>query len=206
MPALAVFVVHAPTSSYDENEIETFYMSLEKFYRGNHTIFKVTVSDFNAKIGPRRTPKELHIGTHGLLWTGQEEKLSEFVMTTKTIHCNSQFQKSTSLRWTWESPSREYHDDHIIINQRPDRRRCCAEITPSTDLKFVRRQFNRVMAKERKCSFLVERFNSLRSSPNPSCFALQHDLNEVDMGEDATEIGCREAMRYRILHKKFVLC
>ncbi|EYC07811.1 hypothetical protein Y032_0068g139 [Ancylostoma ceylanicum] len=78
-------------------------------------------------------------------------------------------------------------------------------ITPSTDLKFVRRQFNRVMAKERKCSFLVERFNSLRSSPNPSCFALQHDLNEVDMGEDATEIGCREAMRYRILHKKFLL-
>ncbi|RCN37155.1 hypothetical protein ANCCAN_16956 [Ancylostoma caninum] len=37
-------------------------------------------------------------------------------MTTKTIHGNSQFQKPTSLRWTWESSGGEYHNeiDHII--------------------------------------------------------------------------------------------
>ncbi|RCN49899.1 hypothetical protein ANCCAN_03934 [Ancylostoma caninum] len=33
--------------------------------------------------------------------TGRE---AEFTMTTKTIHDNTQFQKPTSLRWTWESP------------------------------------------------------------------------------------------------------
>ncbi|RCN46712.1 hypothetical protein ANCCAN_07250 [Ancylostoma caninum] len=40
-------------------------------------------------------------------------------MTTKTIHGNSQFQKPTSLRWTWESPGGEYQNeiDHIIVNR-----------------------------------------------------------------------------------------
>ncbi|EYC30246.1 hypothetical protein Y032_0005g2538 [Ancylostoma ceylanicum] len=66
MPALTVFLAYAPTSSYDEDEIEAFYMDLEKFYRGDHTFYKVIVSEFNAKTDPRRTPEELHIGTHGI--------------------------------------------------------------------------------------------------------------------------------------------
>ncbi|EYB83630.1 hypothetical protein Y032_0332g2772 [Ancylostoma ceylanicum] len=92
-PALTVFVAYAPTSSYDEDEIEAFYMDLEKFYREDHTFYK---------------------------WNEQGERLSEFIMTTKTIHGNSQFQKPTSLRWTWESPGGEYHNeiDHIIVNRR----------------------------------------------------------------------------------------
>ncbi|KAK6744214.1 hypothetical protein RB195_011114 [Necator americanus] len=41
-------------------------------------------------------------------------------MTTKTIHGNSQFQKRSSLRWTWESPGGGYRNevDHIIVNKR----------------------------------------------------------------------------------------
>ncbi|KAK6761726.1 hypothetical protein RB195_022709 [Necator americanus] len=44
----------------------------------------------------------------------------EFIMTTKTIHGNSQFQKPSSLRWTWESPGGGYRNeiDHIIVNKR----------------------------------------------------------------------------------------
>ncbi|KAK6740992.1 hypothetical protein RB195_009067 [Necator americanus] len=40
-------------------------------------------------------------------------------MTTKTIHGNSQFQKPSSLRWTWESPGGGYRNeiDHIIVNK-----------------------------------------------------------------------------------------
>ncbi|KAK6731161.1 hypothetical protein RB195_007556 [Necator americanus] len=71
-----------------EEEVEAFYMDLEKFYREDHVFYKV-IGDFNAKVGPRRTPEELHIGTHGLQWNDQEERLSEFIMTTKTIHENS---------------------------------------------------------------------------------------------------------------------
>uniref|UniRef100_A0A158P7B8 Endo/exonuclease/phosphatase domain-containing protein n=1 Tax=Angiostrongylus cantonensis TaxID=6313 RepID=A0A158P7B8_ANGCA len=71
-PALTVFVVYAPTSNYDEEEVEAFYMDLERFYREDHTFFKVIIGDFNAKIGPRRSSEERHIGTHGLKWNEQD--------------------------------------------------------------------------------------------------------------------------------------
>ncbi|XGW19910.1 hypothetical protein V3C99_003613 [Haemonchus contortus] len=119
-PALTIFVAYAPTSSYEEEELESFYMDLERLYREDHTFFKVIVGDFNAKIGPRRTAEELHIGTHGVEWNEQGERLSEFIMTTHTIHGNSQFQKPSHLRWTWESPGGQFHNeiDHIIFNRR----------------------------------------------------------------------------------------
>ncbi|EYC25013.1 hypothetical protein Y032_0012g1643 [Ancylostoma ceylanicum] len=63
MPVLTVFIAYAPTFSYHEDEIEAFYVDLEKFYREDHTFYKVIVGDLNAKIGPRRTPEELNIGT-----------------------------------------------------------------------------------------------------------------------------------------------
>ncbi|KAK6762216.1 hypothetical protein RB195_023070 [Necator americanus] len=37
-------------------------------------------------------------------------------MTTKTIHGNSQFQKPSSLRWTWESPSGGERNPRTTIN------------------------------------------------------------------------------------------
>ncbi|ETN73680.1 hypothetical protein NECAME_00768 [Necator americanus] len=35
-PALTIFVAYAPTSSYEEEEVEAFYMDLERFYREDH--------------------------------------------------------------------------------------------------------------------------------------------------------------------------
>ncbi|KIH68703.1 hypothetical protein ANCDUO_00959 [Ancylostoma duodenale] len=40
IPAVTIFVAYAPTSSYDEEKIEAFYMDLEKFYREDHTFYK----------------------------------------------------------------------------------------------------------------------------------------------------------------------
>ncbi|KAK6732039.1 hypothetical protein RB195_016424 [Necator americanus] len=78
-PALTIFVAYAPTSSYEKEEVGAFYMDLEKYYREDHAFYKVIVGDFNAK----------------------GERLSEFIITTKTTHGNSQFQKPSSLRWTF---------------------------------------------------------------------------------------------------------
>ncbi|VDO83171.1 unnamed protein product [Heligmosomoides polygyrus] len=109
VPALIVFVAYAPTFDYDNEEVEAFYIELEKFYKEDRTFYKVIVGEFNAKIGPRRSPEELHIGTHVLEWNEQGEKLSEFIMSTKTIHGNSQFQKP---------PSFHNEIDHIIFNRK----------------------------------------------------------------------------------------
>ncbi|ETN70453.1 hypothetical protein NECAME_14751 [Necator americanus] len=63
---LTIFVAYAPTSSYEEEEeVEAFYMNMEKFYGEDHTFCKFIIGNFNTKIGPRRTPEKLHIGTHG---------------------------------------------------------------------------------------------------------------------------------------------
>ncbi|VDM64594.1 unnamed protein product [Angiostrongylus costaricensis] len=98
IPALIIFVIYAPTSNYDEKEIEVFYINLEKFYRKYHTFFMVITEDFNANIKPRRTSEERHIGTHGLEWNEQGERPSEFIMATKIIHGNPQFQKPHTRR------------------------------------------------------------------------------------------------------------
>ncbi|KAK6761650.1 hypothetical protein RB195_022655 [Necator americanus] len=40
-PTPTIFVAYAPTSSYEEEEAEGFYMDLEKFYREDHAFYKV---------------------------------------------------------------------------------------------------------------------------------------------------------------------
>uniref|UniRef100_A0A0K0DP71 Craniofacial development protein 2-like n=1 Tax=Angiostrongylus cantonensis TaxID=6313 RepID=A0A0K0DP71_ANGCA len=49
-PVLTIIVVYAPTSNYDEEEVEAFYMDLERFYREDHTFFKFIIEDFNARL------------------------------------------------------------------------------------------------------------------------------------------------------------
>ncbi|VDM62163.1 unnamed protein product [Angiostrongylus costaricensis] len=63
VPALTMY---AATVNYDEEEVEAFYMELEKFYREYHTFFMVIIVDFNGKTGPRRGFEERHIGSNGL--------------------------------------------------------------------------------------------------------------------------------------------
>uniref|UniRef100_A0A0K0D6C1 Endo/exonuclease/phosphatase domain-containing protein n=1 Tax=Angiostrongylus cantonensis TaxID=6313 RepID=A0A0K0D6C1_ANGCA len=72
IPVLTIFVVYAPTSNYDEEEVGALYMDLERFYREDHTFLKVIIGDFNAKIGPRRSSEKRRIGTQGLQWNEQE--------------------------------------------------------------------------------------------------------------------------------------
>ncbi|KAK6731108.1 hypothetical protein RB195_007525 [Necator americanus] len=94
-------------------------MKLDRLSSPRRSCLLQVIIGISTKVGPRRTPEELHIGTT-LQWNDQGERLSEFIMTTKTIHGNSQFQKPSSLRWTWESPGGGYRNeiDHIIVNKR----------------------------------------------------------------------------------------
>ncbi|KAK6732754.1 hypothetical protein RB195_016862 [Necator americanus] len=150
--SLTIFVAYAPTSSYEEEEVEAFYMDLEKFYREDHAFYKVIIGDFNTKVSPRRKPEELHIGTHGLQWNDQGERLSEFIMTTKTIHGNSQFQNPSSLRWTWESRGGGFRNeiDHVIVNKR-----FCL-----TDVAVVPKFYTRLDNIDEEYNWLVEHLHN----------------------------------------------
>ncbi|VDM64577.1 unnamed protein product [Angiostrongylus costaricensis] len=99
-PVLGIFVVNAPTSNYDEEEVDAFYMDLEKFYREDHTFFNVIIGDFNAMIRPTRTSEGRRIGTQVLEWNEQGDQLAKFIIAPKTIHGNSQFHERHPQRWT----------------------------------------------------------------------------------------------------------
>lgn len=58
--ALVVFVVYAPTFNHGEEELEAFYMKLEKIYKQDLTC-KVIACEFNLKIVRWRFSGELHI-------------------------------------------------------------------------------------------------------------------------------------------------
>ncbi|KAK6763815.1 hypothetical protein RB195_024225 [Necator americanus] len=87
--ALTIFVAYASKLNYEE--METFYMNPEKFYRDDYTFYKASLGNFNAKIGLRKTLEKLHIANDGLQWNEQVERLSEFIMASRGIRGNSQF-------------------------------------------------------------------------------------------------------------------
>ncbi|KIH47190.1 hypothetical protein ANCDUO_22753 [Ancylostoma duodenale] len=43
MPAVTIFVAYAPTSGYNEEEVEAFSMDSEKFYREDYTFYKPVI-------------------------------------------------------------------------------------------------------------------------------------------------------------------
>ncbi|KAK6739384.1 hypothetical protein RB195_008080 [Necator americanus] len=44
-PALTIFVAYAPTSSYEGEEVEAFYMDAEKFYREDHAFYQIIIGE-----------------------------------------------------------------------------------------------------------------------------------------------------------------
>uniref|UniRef100_A0A0K0D3Q9 Endo/exonuclease/phosphatase domain-containing protein n=1 Tax=Angiostrongylus cantonensis TaxID=6313 RepID=A0A0K0D3Q9_ANGCA len=114
------FSTRAPTLNYDEEEVEV-YMDLERFYREGHTFFKVITGDFNAKIGPRRSSEERHIGTNGLEWNeqgGLPTQWSEFFTESLEERYGAQrVSKATRSYWATigrDKKSERFTDDSTI--------------------------------------------------------------------------------------------
>ncbi|GFR76387.1 endonuclease-reverse transcriptase [Elysia marginata] len=121
--SLKVIQVYAPTSDYEDTEIEEFYEDLAKAMemkgRGNIII----MGDFKAKIGTKKKDEDLEwIDCHGIGERNERgQRLLDFAAENKLYITNTFYQKPKSRYWTWESPGQQYRNqiDFILSTDKP---------------------------------------------------------------------------------------
>ncbi|VDM67478.1 unnamed protein product [Strongylus vulgaris] len=79
------------------------------------------------------------------------------------------------------------------------------KIPPKVNMVALRNRIRAVQERDGFCTFLVERPSSLHHVMNPSCAAMKTSGTSIDgivMGDDAIEIGAREAFKYSHVKNK----
>ena len=117
---LSIIQAYAPTSESTDEELDTFYESLDKARqqcKSQEVI--LTMGDFNAKVGEG---KETDIvGMHGLgVRNERGEKFIEWCNTNNQVIANTFYQNHPRRKWTWKSPGDIVRNqiDYITINRR----------------------------------------------------------------------------------------
>ena len=120
---ITVIQVYAPTTDYEEEQVEDFYNKLQ------NTIDKVpkkdilvVQGDWNAKVG-----NDTHENGKNIMGTSCNAKsnerglrLLEFATYNSLVLANTLGIHKPSRRWTWHSPGDKYHNqiDYILVQQR----------------------------------------------------------------------------------------
>ena len=112
---LKIVQVHAPMTSYLEEDINSFYNDVgETLGRPKH--YMIMMGDFNAQIGKRTNPMEM--GKFGIeLRNERGDTLVEWTTSRKYKILNTMFQKKAERR-TWKSPNSvaKAEIDYILTN------------------------------------------------------------------------------------------
>ena len=118
---LKIVQVYAPTTSYSEEDIHSFYNDIDETLRKpNH--YTIVMGDFNDQIGKRTNPMEMATGKFGLeLRNKRGDTLLEWATSRKHKIMNDMSQKKAGRRWTWKSRNgvMKTEIDYILTN-RPD--------------------------------------------------------------------------------------
>nr|CDJ88010.1 endonuclease-reverse transcriptase [Haemonchus contortus] len=109
-------------------------------------------------------------------------------MWTHTFHGNSQFQKPSHLRWTWETPGGQFHNeiDHIIVK----RKFCLTDVAvvpkfyTGSDHRLLRPRFRFPVRGERAAKF---RKRSPKTVVNWDNFASLASLWEDSVNDNIDE-------------------
>ena len=120
---ITIVQAYAPTSDYDENEIEEFYDQLQNVIDQTPTkdIF-VVQGHWNAKVG--KDAFENWQGICGPFHNGDTSKrglgLLEFSTFNDLALANTFGHHKASIRWTWHSQNGQHHDqiNHILVRKR----------------------------------------------------------------------------------------
>jgi len=97
---LKIVHVCAPTTSYSEEDINSFYSNVDEIlWKPNY--YTIEMGDFNAQIGKRTNPMEKATCKYGLeLRNERGDTLVEWATSRKYKLMNTMFQKKAGRRWT----------------------------------------------------------------------------------------------------------
>ena len=122
-PDITIIQVYAPTSSYDDSEVDEFYRELHSLVdQTPKQDILVVQGDWNAKVGEDAQEDwgevcgpfcNLEINDGGL-------KLLDFATYNNIMLANTQGNHKPSRRWTWHSPDGTHHNqtDYILVKKR----------------------------------------------------------------------------------------
>ncbi|MGX9987587.1 reverse transcriptase domain-containing protein [Soonwooa purpurea] len=117
---IAIIVVYAPTAQSNDEEIDTFYTTLDNAraqLKSQEII--IVMGDLNAKVGSDTAGETT--GKYGLGTRNERgEKWVQWCTANDQIITNTWFQEHPRRLWTWRSPGGEIKNqiDYITINRR----------------------------------------------------------------------------------------
>ena len=120
---MTVIQVYAPTSDYDDSEVEDFYGQLQEVIEETPKKDNLIVlGDWNAKVG--KDAQNNWQDTCGPFCNTETNerghRLLEFAMYNELMLANTFGPHKTSRRWTWHSPDGKHHNqiDYILVKRR----------------------------------------------------------------------------------------
>ncbi|CAH2207796.1 jg21271, partial [Pararge aegeria aegeria] len=176
---LSIIQVYAPTETSDEEEIKTFYKTIDTAIAIAHEEF-ILMGDFNAKIGEPQSDEYTIMGNYGYgVRNDRGQKLIDFAMENKLAIINTFYKKKAKRRWTWRSPNGQVKNeiDYVLsnypqmfqnaetlsINYPSDHRPLRAQISLSKPIKSRRKYVSKlssILKDEQKIKLYKERLQT----------------------------------------------
>ena len=121
MYSVKVIQAYAPTSTHDDEEVETFYEDIAKAMDENRSQYQYLVGDFNAKLGKREEDSEVSVGSFSYdRRNGRGDTLLNFLHQHSLFAMNSFFTGKFQRKWTWASADgvTKNEIDYIITSRK----------------------------------------------------------------------------------------
>ncbi|XP_072025155.1 craniofacial development protein 2-like [Amphiura filiformis] len=140
---MCVIQVYAPTTDYEDVEVEEFYEDIDKAIKDNKGKYTIVMGDLNAKVGECKNGEESILGKFGVGERNRRgEMLLEFAAEQKLIIANTFFKKDKKRYWTWESPNGVTRNqiDFILCSQKGIVNNCevITKVDIASDHRMVR--------------------------------------------------------------------
>jgi len=116
---VTIIQCYAPTSPYDEDDVEAFYEDTSKLMKKHRQDRLIIYGDFNAKVGAGN--KSDVNGIYGIGRRNERgERLVEFCKENSLIISNTLFKQHPRRTFTWTSPDGQTRNqiDYMLIQNR----------------------------------------------------------------------------------------